>query len=126
MIGTDAFGEVDTYGISIPITKHNYLVRDIAELPQVISDAFRIAQSGRPGPVWIDIPKDVQSATIELEALPEHGERAPAPAFAPESVREAAAMINAAKRPVLYLGGGVINAPQAIRELAEKPTCRPP
>ncbi|TPV78083.1 acetolactate synthase large subunit [Klebsiella pneumoniae] len=120
MIGTDAFQEVDTYGISIPITKHNYLVRDIAELPQVISDAFRIAQSGRPGPVWIDIPKDVQSATIELEALPEPGERAPAPAFAPESVREAAAMINAAKRPVLYLGGGVINAPQAIRELAEK------
>ena len=48
--------EVDTYGISIPITKHNYLVRDISELPQVISDAFRIAQSGRPGPVWIDIP----------------------------------------------------------------------
>ncbi|MBN0871773.1 acetolactate synthase 3 large subunit, partial [Pseudomonas aeruginosa] len=69
---------------------------------------------------WIDIPKDVQSATIELEALPEPGERAPAPAFAPESVREAAAMINAAKRPVLYLGGGVINVPQAIRELAEK------
>ncbi|HCI6422321.1 TPA: acetolactate synthase large subunit [Klebsiella quasipneumoniae subsp. similipneumoniae] len=120
MIGTDAFQEVDTYGISIPITKHNYLVRDIAELPQVISDAFRIAQSGRPGPVWIDIPKDVQSATIELETLPEPGERAAPPAFAPESVREAAAMINAAKRPVLYLGGGVINAPQAIRELAEK------
>jgi len=109
MIGTDAFQEVDTYGISIPITKHNYLVRDIAELPQVMSDAFRIAQSGRPGPVWIDIPKDVQAATIELETLPEPGERAPAPAFAPESVREAAAMINAAKRPVLYLGGGVIN-----------------
>ncbi|MDZ0181652.1 acetolactate synthase large subunit [Klebsiella quasipneumoniae] len=120
MIGTDAFQEVDTYGISIPITKHNYLVRDIAELPQVISDAFRIAQSGRPGPVWIDIPKDVQSATIELETLPEPGERAAAPAFAPDSVREAAAMINAAKRPVLYLGGGVINAPQEIRELAEK------
>ncbi len=77
--------EVDTYGISIPITKHNYLVRDIAELPQVISDAFRIAQSGRPGPVWIDIPKDVQSATIELETLPEPGERAAAPAFAPKA-----------------------------------------
>jgi acetolactate synthase-1/2/3 large subunit len=77
MIGTDAFQEVDTYGISIPITKHNYLVRDIAELPQVISDAFRIAQSGRPGPVWIDIPKDVQTATIELDVLPEPGERAP-------------------------------------------------
>ncbi|MCC7988458.1 thiamine pyrophosphate-binding protein, partial [Escherichia coli] len=57
MIGTDAFQEVDTYGISIPITKHNYLVRHIEELPQVMSDAFRIAQSGRPGPVWIDIPK---------------------------------------------------------------------
>ncbi len=66
MIGTDAFQEVDTYGISIPVTKHNYLVRNINELPQVICDAFRIAESGRPGPVWIDIPKDVQTATIEL------------------------------------------------------------
>ena len=73
MIGTDAFQEVDTYGISIPITKHNYLVRDISELPQVISDAFRIAQSGRPGPVWIDIPKDVQTAEIEIVVLPEPG-----------------------------------------------------
>ncbi|MFY3762704.1 thiamine pyrophosphate-binding protein, partial [Escherichia coli] len=61
MIGTDAFQEVDTYGISIPITKHNHLVRDIRELPQVIGDAFRIAESGRPGPVWIDVPKDVQT-----------------------------------------------------------------
>lgn len=120
MIGTDAFQEVDTYGISIPITKHNYLVRDIAELPQVISDAFRIAQSGRPGPVWIDIPKDVQTAEIDIDVLPEPGDRAPAPEFSTESVRDAAAMINAAKRPVLYLGGGVINAPEAVRELAEK------
>jgi acetolactate synthase-1/2/3 large subunit len=120
MIGTDAFQEVDTYGISIPITKHNYLVRDIAELPQVISDAFRIAQSGRPGPVWIDIPKDVQTAEIEIDELPAPGGVAPAPAFSAESVRDAAAMINAAKRPVLYLGGGVINAPEAVRELAEK------
>ncbi|MEX0495165.1 acetolactate synthase large subunit [Raoultella terrigena] len=120
MIGTDAFQEVDTYGISIPITKHNYLVRDIAELPQVISDAFRIAQSGRPGPVWIDIPKDVQTATIELDVLPELGVRAAAPEFDGASVREAAAMINAAKRPVLYLGGGVINAPEQVRQLAEK------
>lgn len=120
MIGTDAFQEVDTYGISIPITKHNYLVRDIAELPQVISDAFRIAQSGRPGPVWIDIPKDVQTAEIEIDILPEPGERAPAPEFSAESVRDAAAMINAAKRPVLYLGGGAINAPGEIRQFAEK------
>lgn len=120
MIGTDAFQEVDTYGISIPITKHNYLVRNIAELPQVMSDAFRIAQSGRPGPVWIDIPKDVQAATIELDALPEPGARMAAPEFDSASVREAAAMINAAQRPVLYLGGGVINAPEHIRQLAEK------
>ena len=120
MIGTDAFQEVDTYGISIPITKHNYLVRDIRELPQVISDAFRIAQSGRPGPVWIDIPKDIQTAEIELSDLPEPGGVAPAPAFSAANVREAAAMINQAQRPVLYLGGGVINAPEQIRELAEK------
>ncbi|WP_434661074.1 acetolactate synthase large subunit [Klebsiella sp. MISC125] len=120
MIGTDAFQEVDTYGISIPITKHNYLVRNIAELPQVMSDAFRIAQSGRPGPVWIDIPKDVQAATIELDVLPEPGTRMAAPEFDSASVREAAAMINAAQRPVLYLGGGVINAPEQIRQLAEK------
>lgn len=120
LIGTDAFQEVDTYGISIPITKHNYLVRDIKELPQVIADAFRIAQSGRPGPVWIDIPKDVQTAEIELSELPEPGDRAPTPEFSAESVREAAAMINAAQRPVLYLGGGVINAPARVRELAEK------
>jgi len=120
MIGTDAFQEVDTYGISIPITKHNYLVRDISELPQVISDAFRIAQSGRPGPVWIDIPKDVQTAEIEIAVLPEPGTRAPSPEFSADSVREAAAMINTAQRPVLYLGGGVIDAPDAVRTLAEK------
>ncbi|ROP56153.1 acetolactate synthase large subunit [Enterobacter sp. BIGb0383] len=120
MIGTDAFQEVDTYGIAIPVTKHNYLVRDISELPQVIVDAFRIAQSGRPGPVWIDIPKDVQNAEIELSELPAPGEKTPAPACDPQSVAAAAAMINAAKRPVLYLGGGVINAAEPVRQLAEK------
>ena len=120
MIGTDAFQEVDTYGISIPITKHNYLVRDISELPQVISDAFRIAQSGRPGPVWIDIPKDIQTAVFEIEEMPEPAQKMAAPAFSQDSIRDAAAMINAAQRPVLYLGGGVINAPERVRELAEK------
>jgi len=120
MIGTDAFQEVDTYGISIPITKHNYLVRDISELPQVISDAFRIAQSGRPGPVWVDIPKDVQTAEIDIDDLPMPGCKAPAPVFNLADVRDAAAMINAAKRPVLYLGGGVINVPEHIRKMAEK------
>ncbi|QIU91023.1 acetolactate synthase large subunit [Yokenella regensburgei] len=120
LIGTDAFQEVDTYGISIPITKHNYLVRDISELPQVVSDAFRIAQSGRPGPVWIDIPKDVQTATIDIDDLSVPGGRAPAPIFNLQDVREAAAMINAAQRPVLYLGGGVVASPEQVRKLAEK------
>ncbi|OSM97683.1 MULTISPECIES: acetolactate synthase large subunit [Lonsdalea] len=121
MIGSDAFQEVDTYGISIPVTKHNYLVRDINELAHVMNEAFRIAQSGRPGPVWIDVPKDVQTATIELDALP-----APAPndapvAAEPQALEQAAAMINAARRPVLYLGGGIVSAgahQQAI-QLAE-------
>lgn len=122
MIGTDAFQEVDTYGISIPITKHNYLVRHISELPQVMSDAFRIAQSGRPGPVWIDIPKDIQTAVFDIEEMPEPAQKMAAPAFSQDSIRDAAAMINAAQRPVLYLGGGVINAPERVRELAEKAT----
>ncbi|MGM3174498.1 acetolactate synthase large subunit [Dickeya lacustris] len=122
MIGTDAFQEVDTYGISIPVTKHNYLVRDISELPQVINDAFRLAQSGRPGPVWVDIPKDVQTATIELAQLPAPAALSPAPAIDTQALRAAAAMINQAKRPILYLGGGIISAgahQQAI-ELAER------
>lgn len=120
MIGTDAFQEVDTYGISIPVTKHNYLVRDISELPQVICDAFRIAESGRPGPVWIDIPKDVQTAEIEIGELPAVSAPTPAPVFEAQQIVDAAAMINEAKRPVLYLGGGIINAHQKARELAEK------
>jgi acetolactate synthase-1/2/3 large subunit len=110
MIGTDAFQEVDTYGISIPITKHNHLVRDIRELPQVICDAFRIAESGRPGPVWIDVPKDIQTAVIELEELPPIAVPDSAPAVNHAQIAQAAAMINQAQRPVLYLGGGIIHA----------------
>ncbi|EFE97958.1 acetolactate synthase large subunit [Serratia odorifera] len=122
MIGTDAFQEVDTYGISIPITKHNHLVRDIRELPQVIYDAFRIAESGRPGPVWIDIPKDVQTAEIDLDRLPPIAEPDAAPAFAAAEVSQAAVMINQAKRPILYLGGGIIcaEAHRAALDLAER------
>ncbi|AUG99409.1 acetolactate synthase, large subunit, biosynthetic type [Prodigiosinella confusarubida] len=122
MIGTDAFQEVDTYGISIPVTKHNYLVRDINELPRVIEDAFRIAQSGRPGPVWVDIPKDVQTASIELAELPAIRANDTPPDVNPQSIRQAAAMINAAQRPVLYLGGGIISAAahRQARQLAER------
>ena len=110
MIGTDAFQEVDTYGFSIPITKHNWLVRDIRDLPRTISEAFRIAESGRPGPVWIDVPKDVQTATIELTELPAPAVRDPLPAVDIAQVEKAAAMINVAERPVLYMGGGVISS----------------
>ncbi|GKW17062.1 acetolactate synthase large subunit [Pectobacterium actinidiae] len=122
MIGTDAFQEVDTYGISIPVTKHNYLVRDINELPRVIPEAFRIAQSGRPGPVWIDIPKDIQNATIELSELPGVFPLDTPPAIAHQEIERAAAMINAAQRPVLYLGGGIISgaAHEQAVQLAER------
>ncbi|SQB40642.1 acetolactate synthase catalytic subunit [Citrobacter koseri] len=81
---------------------------------------FVLPQSGRPGPVWIDIPKDIQTAVFDIEALPAPAEKMAAPEFSAESIRDAAAMINVAKRPVLYLGGGVINAPARVRELAEK------
>ncbi|MFJ5438859.1 acetolactate synthase large subunit [Pectobacterium brasiliense] len=122
MIGTDAFQEVDTYGISIPVTKHNYLVRDINELPRVIPEAFRIAQSGRPGPVWIDIPKDIQNATIELSELPGVFPLDTSPAIAQQEIERAAAMINAAQRPVLYLGGGIVSgaAHEQAVQLAER------
>lgn len=127
MIGTDAFQEVDTYGISIPITKHNYLVRDIRDLPQVINDAFRIAESGRPGPVWIDIPKDIQTATIELDELPSPQAKDKLPLFDMELVINAAKMINEAKHPVLYYGGGIISSDStktaiALAEKANLPT----
>ncbi|MEH0832097.1 acetolactate synthase large subunit [Pectobacterium cacticida] len=122
MIGTDAFQEVDTYGISIPVTKHNYLVRDVNELPRVIPEAFRIAQSGRPGPVWIDIPKDIQNATLELSELPGVLPLATPPAPLQQDIERAAAMINAAQRPVLYLGGGIISssAHKQALQLAER------
>ncbi|WP_417070860.1 acetolactate synthase large subunit [Niveibacterium terrae] len=122
LIGTDAFQEVDTYGLSIPVTKHNYLVHDARDLPRIISDAFRIAQSGRPGPVWIDIPKDVQLQRFTLEAIPEAAKPDPAPALDLDAIERAAALINSARRPVLYLGGGVVasGASDLAIELAER------
>lgn len=122
LIGTDAFQEVDTYGLSIPITKHNFLVRNIAELFTVIPEAFRIAASGRPGPVLIDIPKDVQQARMEVHSWPDPG--TPDKPIAPERTPliEAAAMINASRRPILYIGGGIIasGASKALLEVCEK------
>ncbi|MCB1897996.1 acetolactate synthase large subunit [Cognatazoarcus halotolerans] len=110
MIGTDAFQEVDIYGMSIPITKHNFLVRHVSELPTVIPEAFRIAMSGRPGPVLVDIPKDVQTAVIDVEDLPEPARPAAAAVIDLGAVEIAAKMINEAEQPVLYLGGGVVHS----------------
>lgn len=125
MIGTDAFQEVDTYGLSVPITKHNFLVNSAAELLTVIPHAFRIAASGRPGPVLIDVPKDVQTQTLRVDAWPEPGRATPrAKSGATEGLeldrrlQAAAALINGAERPVLYLGGGVIHAGAADLALA--------
>src|SRR5438552_3853787 len=103
MIGTDAFQEIDTYGLTVPITKHNFLVRSAADLAEVVPDAFRIAASGRPGPVVIDIPKDVQNAPVALAAFPEPGRPDPLPLPHADEVARAAALIDAAKRPVLLV-----------------------
>jgi acetolactate synthase-1/2/3 large subunit len=122
LIGTDAFQEVDTYGMSIPITKHNYLVRSVDQLLHIIPKAFELALSGRPGPVLIDVPKDVQTAMISFAEWPVPGCRLE-PKFADSSqLALAAEMINRAKRPILCLGGGVIHAGAAeeARALVEK------
>ena len=108
MIGTDAFQEVDTYGLTLPITKHNFIVRDAAELLEVIPKAFEIAESGRPGPVVVDVPKNVQLQTVEFEDWPAPWEPAAPPACDAEDIARLAAMIQAAARPVLYIGGGII------------------
>lgn len=122
LIGTDAFQEVDTYGLSLPITKHNFLVSRTEELLEVIPKAFSIAMSGRPGPVLIDIPKDVQAGLIEVTDWPEPGSPKPSPALDEHALREAAGMLAAAERPLLYLGGGIIHAHAAaeVIHLAEK------
>ncbi len=122
MIGTDAFQEVDIYGMSMPVTKHNFLVRSAQELLETIPRAFSIASSGRPGPVLIDVPKDVQNQTIELDSFPEPGEPIPAPRFDAEEIKQAVSYINAAQRPILYAGGGMIHsgAGECLMELAEK------
>ena len=122
MIGTDAFQEVDTVGITRPITKHNFLVKSAAQLLDVIPRAFTIARSGRPGPVLIDVPKDVQNETLEFGAWPRRGKKEKAPAPDESALREAAHLINRAERPVLYLGGGIVHANAAglAVQLAEK------
>ena len=107
VIGTDAFQELDITGVTLPITKHNYFVRDIARLQDTVREAFALANSGRPGPVLVDIAKDVQEASYAYEPKEPI---APRPHRVPshEVIEAAAAVINEAKRPFVYFGGGVI------------------
>ena len=124
LIGSDAFQEADTVGITRHCTKHNYLVKDPAKLGGVIHEAFHIATSGRPGPVVVDIPKDVQVATASYRNPGKIQHKTYRPALKPEakSVEALVEMLAAAERPVLYTGGGIINsgpgASQMLRELA--------
>jgi len=123
LIGTDAFQEADISGITMPITKHNFLVRSGNEIPQVLAEAFHIASSGRPGAVLVDIPKDVLQGQCTFSWPP----RIDLPGYKPNTkphnrqIREAAKLIAAARKPVLYVGGGVIrgDATEQLRELAE-------
>ena len=124
LIGSDAFQEADTIGITRHCTKHNYLVKDPAKLGDIVHEAFHIATSGRPGPVLIDLPKDVQVATASYRKPGPGAHKSYQPQVKAETsaIETAIDMIAAAKRPVLYTGGGVINAgpnaSQVLRELA--------
>lgn len=120
-IGSDSFQEIDITGVTLPITKHNYFVGSVENLADTIRDAFRLAKSGRPGPVLIDVPKDVQIAKCEYE--PEAPAEKETP-YAAKDIRieEAAEYINSSKRPFVYFGGGVItaDAQEEMLALADK------
>lgn len=120
-IGTDSFQEIDITGVTLPITKHNYFVGSVENLADTIREAFALAQSGRPGPVLIDVPKDVQTAVCDYEP---QAPVQPEERHAAKDVRikEAAALINASKRPFIYFGGGLITseAQEEMLTLAEK------
>jgi acetolactate synthase-1/2/3 large subunit len=122
-IGSDAFQEADIRGITMPITKHNYLVTDPAKIPQVIAEAFHIARTGRPGPVLVDISKDALQATTTFTWPPKFDLPGYRPVTRPhgKQIREAARLIAAAERPIFYVGGGVVRAgaSDALRRLVE-------
>jgi acetolactate synthase-1/2/3 large subunit len=122
-IGTDAFQEADICGITLPITKHNFLVKDPAEIPRTIQEAFHIALTGRPGPVLVDLPKDVLQAETRFSWPPAMDLPGYRPVLKPhgKQIREAARLIAEARRPVLYVGGGVLKAHASVelRRLAE-------
>ncbi|MGH6946956.1 MAG: acetolactate synthase 3 large subunit [Kiloniellales bacterium] len=113
LIGNDAFQEADTTGITRPCSKHNYLVKSVEDLPRVLHEAFYVARSGRPGPVVVDLPKDVVQAKSRAYVGPEaveHRTYRPQTKPDPKAIQQAIEMIARAKRPIVYAGGGVINA----------------
>ena len=121
LIGKDSFQEIDITGITLPITKHNYFVANVEDLADTIREAFAIAKSGRPGPVLIDVPKDVQIAQCEYEAAPVV-EKIPIPEAKTNDIDEAIRLVNESKRPYIYLGGGAagLGLGDEILALAEK------
>jgi acetolactate synthase-1/2/3 large subunit len=127
MIGNDAFQEADIVGITRPITKHNFLVKDIRDLTRTVKEAFFIATTGRPGPVLVDLPKDVmaQKSTFEYPKTVVLRGYQPVVEGNTKQIKKAAAVISNAKRPVLYVGGGAISsgAARELRALAEKLRC---
>src|SRR3989339_521236 len=123
LIGNDAFQEADIVGITRPITKHNYLVKDVRDLARIIKEAFHIASTGRPGPVVVDIPVDVQQAECDFAYPQEVNLPGYKPTYFGHSgqIKRAAKLIAESKKPILYIGGGVIpsGAANEIKELAE-------
>ena len=121
LIGKDSFQEIDITGITLPITKHNYFVHKIEDLADSIREAFSIAKSGRPGPVLVDVPKDVQMATYDYEPMP-IVPKIPLPHAKDEDIAKAIELINEAKRPYVYIGGGAagLGLGKEIVEFAEK------
>ncbi|MBM3673790.1 MAG: acetolactate synthase large subunit [Actinobacteria bacterium] len=122
-IGTDAFQECDTVGITMPVTKHNWLVTDPQDIPRIVREAFHVAMTGRPGPVLVDVPKDVANQIMDWEwpdsvDLPGYK---PNVKGHPKQIKDAARLMGEAKRPVIYAGGGMLKAraAEALRELAE-------
>jgi acetolactate synthase-1/2/3 large subunit len=123
VIGTDAFQEADTVGITMPITKHNWLISDPADIPRVIREAFHVATTGRPGPVLVDFPKDIANATMDWhwpEAVDLPGYK-PNIKGHPKQIKDAARLINQAHQPVIYAGGGILKAfaSRELQDLAE-------
>lgn len=122
LIGRDSFQEVDIVGVTMPITKHNFIVKNVEDLADTIRMAFKIAKSGRPGPVLVDIPKDVQTAVAEFEAKKQPVIPYPLELAPDDKLREAAELIDSAERPYIYFGGGIISgkASEPLKALADK------